>query len=291
MSRSSGSKRLFIVADDFGYGSARNYGIVESYQQHGISAVSLLANCKHTDHAVALAKMHAMPVGLHFNITEGCPLSSPQAISSLVTAGGKFKGREGFWKNPSIECCHVEKELVAQIKWFKNAVGLLPHHVDGHQHVHVHTNVVKTFAKILKRYGINRTRVPYEDKASPHNEDMPLRRIQFHFLVNALAKKSLKIFRLYRIETCDAFIGLNFMGRAMTTQRLKSTLRSIYSRGVTSCELMVHPGYKSDKYTDGFINGELADDFSCSSDREQELAVLTSKEMITFYQEEGIGVQ
>ena len=283
-------KQLKIVADDFGYGFARNHGIVDCFQRHAISAVSLLVNCKHSLHAVDLSKMHDIPTGLHFNITEGFPISHPQTIPSLVTASGNFMGREAFWNNPKLIPWHVEEELLAQIEWFKRAFDKVPAHVDGHQHVHIHPKVVKVFSNVLRNYGIKYTRLPLEDKVSPADEDLLPQRKQFHIFINSVANRAGKVFEGCNINITQTFIGLNFMGTAMTIEKLQQVLRSIYGCGITSCEMMVHPGYRCNRYTDGFAGDDMSDFFSCSLDREHEMNVLRSEEMLKFYNDEGIAL-
>ena len=283
-------KQLKIVADDFGYGYSRNLGILECYQQRAITAVSLLVNCKHSLHAVHLSKKHGIPTGLHFNITEGFPLSHPQSVRSLVTSSGNFLGREGFWSNPKLNPWHIEEELIAQIEWFKRAFGTLPAHVDGHQHVHVHPNVIKVFATVLRNYNIFSTRMPVEDKASPFNRNLPLYRAQFHHLINNVASKAKNVIKCYNVNSSQTFVGLNTMGSDMSVESLQRILLSIYSRGITSCELMTHPGYRCDRYTDGFIGEPYADLFACSYEREHEMNVLTSRELLKFYNKEGISI-
>ena len=69
----------------------------------------------------------------------------------------------------------------------------------------------------------------------------------------------------------------------MTFKRLQQTLESVFmpnqQNGIfgsepTSCELMVHPGYRSIMGCGGC--GEGPDLFACSEDREHELVTLKS---------------
>ena len=69
----------------------------------------------------------------------------------------------------------------------------------------------------------------------------------------------------------------------MTLQRLQQALENVFMPNQqnniagsepTSCELMVHPGYRSILGCGGC--GEGPDLFACSEDREHELATLTS---------------
>uniref|UniRef100_A0A3B5MG95 Carbohydrate deacetylase n=1 Tax=Xiphophorus couchianus TaxID=32473 RepID=A0A3B5MG95_9TELE len=59
-------------------------------------------------------------------------------------------------------CSQVELELRAQVRRFIELTGHLPHHMDGHQHVHVLPDVREVFAQVLSDVRIPFTRVPME---------------------------------------------------------------------------------------------------------------------------------
>lgn len=85
---------LIINADDFGYCSQRNRGIVEAYCKGVVSSVSLLVNGSSSLEAVGLAHEHGIPMGLHLNLTEGCPIG--KNYETLIDSKGCFKGKLGF---------------------------------------------------------------------------------------------------------------------------------------------------------------------------------------------------
>jgi len=284
------SKRLLIVADDFGYGCQRNNGILQCFKSKAISGVSLLANCKHSNAAVQLAKLYNVPVGLHFNITEGLPLSDPRTVASLLGPDGKFIQKHKFWHDADILPKHVATELEAQISWFYSHFGQVPHRIDGHQHVHVHPNVAHVFASLLKLHKVQSTRVPIEYHCSEHNTDLPIHRKAFHMMVEDASRNAEHLFRKFNINFPEAFVGLNFVGSSIKVELLKKMLKSVFDSGVEQCELMVHPGYRCNIESDGFLGDQTADTFSCSVERENELAVLTSDEMKQFYDEETIVI-
>nr|CAB3267820.1 UPF0249 protein ydjC homolog [Phallusia mammillata] len=283
-------KHLLVVADDFGYGIARDQGLVKCFQAGAVSALSLLAHCKHSNDAVNLAKNHNIPVGLHFNLTEGLPLAPRHTVASLIGKDGKFLGKQQFWANENIEPKHVKVELKAQIKWFENNFGRPPFRIDGHQHVHVHGNVSEVFSRTLSECGIKSTRLPVEHTASRSSCETSPQRELFHSLIENCALKTKLTFAEHCVQHTEAFLGLNFMGNAMDTDRLQTVIKSVFDSGVSSCELMCHPGFICDKSEDGFVGNTSADIFSCSPDREHELKILTSPEMLQFYQDEDISL-
>lgn len=62
--------------------------------------------------------------------------------------------------NPVLD--KVKQEIQAQLQWFVNNVGLLPTHIDGHQHVHVLPQVCEILAEVMRNAGIHWTRIPVE---------------------------------------------------------------------------------------------------------------------------------
>jgi predicted glycoside hydrolase/deacetylase ChbG (UPF0249 family) len=78
-----------------------------------------------------------LPLGLHFNLTEGTALSAPR----------EFPGKAGLWnvaraaphgtRDSVLDASFVLGELRAQLDRFVALVGEQPGYVDGHNHVHV----------------------------------------------------------------------------------------------------------------------------------------------------------
>ena len=74
-------KKIIINADDFGITRAVSDAIINVYQNRSLTSTSLMVNMPAAEYAAALAKERPeLGVGLHFNITEGCPLSSEMDI-------------------------------------------------------------------------------------------------------------------------------------------------------------------------------------------------------------------
>lgn len=285
-----------IIADDFGYGYNRNRGIVKCYEKGAITGTSLLVNCKYSLDAVNLAKKHGIPTGLHFNLTEGIPLC--KRINSSLTCGkGRFLGKQRFWKNRSIDKDAIRDELIAQINCYKKWFNHYPYRVDGHQHIHVHPCVYTVFAEVLHSFGISETRLPLEhplsNKLIDLTETLSLDRKVFHDTMQRFAQDALVTWNHYLLRF-SPFCGLNFMGCAMNTALIKECLSSIQRNDCSEradIEIMTHPGFISNRTTDGFIGDDFADNFSCSLDREHEMSVLTSSDLIQFYKLHDMCIQ
>ncbi|KAM9858794.1 carbohydrate deacetylase isoform 1-T4 [Aulostomus maculatus] len=295
---------LVVTGDDFGYCPRRNQGIVDCFQAGGISNVSLLVNASAAKEAADLAKRHSIPIGLHANLSEGIPVSpSLRQASTLVNQQGFLHGKMGFrqaLERHQLSMEQVELELRAQVRLFRELTGHLPHHMDGHQHVHVLPEVREVFAQVLSDISIPYTRIPVEPglHSCPW---LPAHLQRFYTQVEKDALDSIPVFTRYGIRWPDAYLGLTTMGPNMSISNLQRALRhalAIEPSGTTSCsasssdqpvvtaELMVHPGYPSHPQEGGC--GEGPDDFSQSADRQHELNVLTDPSMLAFYSQEGV---
>ncbi|XP_008282561.1 carbohydrate deacetylase [Stegastes partitus] len=295
---------LVVTGDDFGYCPRRNQGIVDCFQAGGISNVSLLVNAFAAKEAADLAKRHSIPIGLHANLSEGIPVcQSLQQASTLINQHGFFLGKIGFrqaLERGQLSMEQVELELRAQVRLFMELTGHLPHHMDGHQHVHVLPEVREVFAQVLSDFRIPYTRVPVEPglHSCPW---LPAHLKRFYMQVEKDALDSIPVFKRYGIRWPDMYLGLTTMGQNMSIPSLQRALSHASAAGpsgttsssasgsnqpVVTAELMVHPGYPSHPHEGGC--GEGPDDFSQSADRQHELSVLRDPSLLALYSQERV---
>lgn len=277
-------KNLIINADDFGYCPNRNQGIIDCYLKGGITSATLMVNALYAKHAVDLAVKHGLPLGLHFNITEGKPISSIDMISSIIDSKnglflGKFGLREAFLKD-CINQDHVLIELNAQIDKFNELTGCNPIHVDGHHHIHVHPQVVKVFSNILAKRGIKATRLPKEN--IEFFNDFTEEQLKFYRSVISDSDLASQVFDLLGIRYTNGFLGMSIMGKRMNEIRIKQSLEILF-QSCESVEIMCHPGYRSQPCIGGCDSSLGPDEFSQSQDREHELEVLCGEILKDFY--------
>lgn len=167
---------LIINADDFGYCKQRNLGIIECFTSGHLTHASLMVNGFEAEHAANLAIEHNLPIGLHFNITEGHPVLPAEKVSTLLNTDGKFFGKTKFWSiainnDLFFNNIHIERELVAQIEKFKDLTGNYPTFINGHNHCHVvNRPMVQTVAQICARWypSIKSVRVPIQPFCNSH---------------------------------------------------------------------------------------------------------------------------
>lgn len=132
--------KVFLVADDYGLSPRVSEGIrhlVTSGKLSGTGCMTLFPEWP--DEAKKLLECsgyNGIYTGLHLTLTDFKPLTRGPAIcknSKLLPLKELILGA----LNPSVEfTAQVHAELDAQLAAFTNAMGHMPHYLDGHQHVH-----------------------------------------------------------------------------------------------------------------------------------------------------------
>lgn len=69
-------------------------------------------------------------------------------------------------KSGRISLHEVEMELIAQLERFEALVGSKPHHIDGHQHVHVLEGIAEVVARVCAAHQVKTVRLPQENIAN-----------------------------------------------------------------------------------------------------------------------------
>ena len=92
-------KKVIINADDFGYSTAVNLGIINSFKKGVLTSATLMANMPGCDEAIELAKENpSFGVGGHLVLTCGAPLYER---TTLVKEDGNFFGLKEYKTNRS----------------------------------------------------------------------------------------------------------------------------------------------------------------------------------------------
>ena len=233
-------RRLIVNADDFGLAGSVSTGIIDVFQAGQLSSTTLMVNMPGTEEAVDLAEHHpGLGVGLHFNLTEGRPLTDAR---SLVDSNGVFLHRGELIRRSvrgRVEADEITRELTAQLDRFVS-FGLTPTHLDSHQHVHMVPTVFRAMASVLsERIPALRVVVPAgHHTARPQPATMA---------VNALLRLcAASIRRRFPGRTNDRFVSLHQLGTSQSWNKdaYRSLIDSVPSQGVT--ELMVHPFAEAD---------------------------------------------
>ena len=130
------SRTLALCADDFGQTPAISAGILRLARAGRLNAISCLVNgASWVSDAPKLQSLPAaVQIGLHFNLTEGRPLSQrlSQRWPTLPRhAALLLRSQLGLLPRGLLR-----GEFHAQLRAFLDATGASPTYLDGHQHVH-----------------------------------------------------------------------------------------------------------------------------------------------------------
>lgn len=128
-------KIIGLCADDYGQNQSISQAIIALIEKKRLSATSCMTtSVLWPTHAKWLKPwVDQVDIGLHFNLTEGAPLSEKLAHSHGFLPLSKLLFK-AYWR--MLNKSAIESELNAQIDAFETAMGRLPDFIDGHQHIH-----------------------------------------------------------------------------------------------------------------------------------------------------------
>jgi predicted glycoside hydrolase/deacetylase ChbG (UPF0249 family) len=155
------ARRLSVCADDYGLGPSIDRGILALAGQGRITALSCLVTTPRWAQAGAALHDCMAGAGLHFNLTEGEPLSTalrrhwPRFPGVGTLIAGAALGR--------LPAALLADEFQAQLQRFVSVTGRGPAFLDGHQHVHALRGVRPLVLAAARSLGLpvrNTGRVP-----------------------------------------------------------------------------------------------------------------------------------
>jgi predicted glycoside hydrolase/deacetylase ChbG (UPF0249 family) len=252
-------KCLIVNADDFGFTSDVNRGIVDAHREGILTATTLMANGAAFDDAVALA--HANPtldIGCHLVLIGGNSVVDPSralpgSIPALVAALARGE-------------LSVHAELDAQVRKILDA-GLRPSHLDTHKHTHLLPPVLTVVARLSRDYRIPWVRRPFDFPLQ--GGSVPLSRRVLSDSLSFARGRFHRVLTAHQCRTTDHFAGFRLTGH-LHTEDLVSLLGAL-PEGVT--EFMTHPGYCTEELQ--------AARTRLKQSRQTELAVLTAPQTRT----------
>ena len=158
--------KIIINEDDFGINEPQTLSICESFRRGLVTQTTTVVNMPWFDKAVACAKDNHFfdRVGLHFNLTEGVPLSAEMRnCTFFCNKNGEFTGQ--FHRSlktrlflPPVCRNALKAECNAQIEKYLSA-GYRMMHLDSHHHVHTDFSIATTLLPIANYYGFKTMRM------------------------------------------------------------------------------------------------------------------------------------
>lgn len=157
--------KVIINADDCGISKHVDAEVRRYMENELISSTTIMANMEDFDGAVQLYKdFHdSISFGIHFNLTEGTPLTRSQRLIDegyFIEKDGtiQFYGKEyDYRKVTKAMKADIYKELECQAQKILDS-GIKISHFDSHHHVHFHRQILPVFCQLSKQYDIRKMR-------------------------------------------------------------------------------------------------------------------------------------
>ena len=229
--------KLIINADDLGLCNSVNEAIYKVFKAGNLTSATMMVNMPGSANAIDLVKGGTGPIiGLHFNLTEGRPISK---ASSLIGLEGFFLPRKELIKKVilnKIDPADVQNELLAQMEVF-NCQGIPFYHVDSHQHILMIPQLFNIVQPILEEAGKNIRVVRPTDQYKKLRFKRPMKYLRSKF--NIWSAERIK--KRYSHRTNDFLVSIHDLQDPSTFSR--DSYRSIIETAPESStlELMVHP--------------------------------------------------
>jgi predicted glycoside hydrolase/deacetylase ChbG (UPF0249 family) len=136
---------LIINADDWGRSRAETDAALNCYSKGLISSATAMVFMEDSERAAVLARSSGIPLGLHLNLVQ--QFTGVAVPVSVRTDHGRIcrflkNGKFTFLMyNPFLRN-QFRRVYQAQVEEFERLYGKAPTHVDGHQHMHLCTNML-----------------------------------------------------------------------------------------------------------------------------------------------------
>ena len=134
-------RKLIINADDFGYRTDINKGIIYAHKNGLVSSASLFVDREGTNDAVALAKENpSLGLGIHLDLDK---------FFRVDHGLGVIVG----WAEDNIVIENIMTETRRQLELFAS-FGLKADHLDSHHHAHLNPKVFPVVCKLAVEFNI-----------------------------------------------------------------------------------------------------------------------------------------
>ena len=206
-------KRLIVNADDFGFTTDVNRGIVHAHTNGILTATTLMANGRAFDDAVRLSREHpTLDIGCHLVLVQGesvLPGAKPFPKDTKQLTLAVLLGR-----------IRIYDELKAQVEKIL-AAGIPATHLDTHKHTHILPPILEAVLRLAKDF-----RIPWIRR--------PLPAVDF-----GLQGK----LKRYNARATDHFAGFRLTGKFGPAELAKALAQT--KEGLT--EFMCHPAFCTDE--------------------------------------------
>lgn len=241
---------IVVTADDYGLTRRVNETILEAADRGALTRVSVLANGYAVDGALREWRPRAQRLSLsvHFNLTEGKPLSPRDEVPHLVDARGNFR-HSSFSLLARTLCAgprlrralarEIRLELAAQAARVRAGAPGAALFADGHQHAHMVPLVFAAVLALHRRDAFAGVRICHEPLFwSGSIGAYAGIGIARHAALNLLSAVCRRRADAAGLAHPDAFIGTLMSGR-LTEPGVR---RALAAAGGGTIEIAAHPG-------------------------------------------------
>lgn len=154
-------KRVTVNGDDFGMNERCSRAIATAMREGLITDTTAMANGAFFDGAIELSRESGFAdrIGVHFNLTEGEPLTGRiREMPRLVSCGGFHRSNDRIASLTEEEQEAVYLELTAQVLRLR-AAGIAITHADSHHYIHNLPAFAPIAVRVCREQGITRIRL------------------------------------------------------------------------------------------------------------------------------------
>ena len=154
--------KQIINGDDLGLNESCSRAIAEALSEGLITHTTMMATGEFFEEAAETARKQGFydRVGIHFNLTEGRPLTNDILNLEAFVRDGRF--HKDFLRRPrpmtEPEKAAVIRELSAQVDRLRRE-GFPVTRADSHHYVHTFIELAPLFAQVCREHGIRRVRI------------------------------------------------------------------------------------------------------------------------------------
>jgi predicted glycoside hydrolase/deacetylase ChbG (UPF0249 family) len=265
------TRQLIVNADDFGRTRGVSAGILRAHLEGVVTSTTAMMNMPGVPADLHQARSEAprLGLGVHLNFTAGRPLLPPEWCASLVDEHGRFLTQDAIMANPDrIKSDELRSELKSQITTFKNAMNMLPDHLDAHHFIHLYPPFFEVYLDLADSFKLP-VRIPLPRQEAELERMPPLIGNLPPEMAKSIGRADQQQLAARAIKTTDHF-DATFYDKTINVPFLMEILASL-PQG--SSELMTHPGQLDD---------QLRKESNYNLQREDELAVLTNPQIIDY---------
>lgn len=251
-------RKLIINADDLGYSSSVNAEIMKAISLGAITSATLLANGPAFNQGIEIAKKNPqISIGVHLNLVEFRPLTNQR----IFKAHG-IVNESGYFIEGAIFVTKIDEELKRAIfeEWDAQifrviCCGIIPSHIDSHEHTHTIFNLRDILFKVLKKYNIRKVRrcsppsirIMLKESINPSVKLDKTNSVKVH-KPNVIYRRFYLFWLKYKCYRWNLFMRKSFvLTNRFYAFRFFVLYNSLLSLGGknSTIELMCHPGQKA----------------------------------------------